>query len=238
MPSRGSSATSLRTARSSAVAPESIAIVIMSLVTGATDAITYTRLGNVFASVMTGNMVLLGVSVGRRESALAAHVGVSLAAYLVGTLIGARICGDQPSLRRWRRRAAAAFKVELLLFGALSIGWELSDAHPSAALQLGLLPMAVVAMAIQASIARSLPQQTPSTTYMTGTLTSAVAALVRGSHLREQQRRLAVLAGLVVGAGAATGLVVGVPRWAPLLVLILMTAALATVARPTFIHVR
>ncbi|HEX5292883.1 MAG TPA: DUF1275 family protein, partial [Streptosporangiaceae bacterium] len=40
-------------------------MVALTLVTGATDAVAFTRLGNVFTSVMTGNMVLLGVAVGR-----------------------------------------------------------------------------------------------------------------------------------------------------------------------------
>jgi uncharacterized membrane protein YoaK (UPF0700 family) len=206
-------------------------VVVLSVATGATDAISFTRLGNVFASVMTGNMVLLGVSAGRRDATLAAHAGISFAAYIAGSALGARLCGHQPSMPQWRNRARAALSVELALFVGVTIGWELSAAHPRETLQLGLLPIAVTAMAVQASLARSMPEQTPSTTYMTGTLTAAVSALMAGSPLRAQQRRIGAVLGLIAGAGLAAILVEEAPRTAPLLVLALLATALVAVIK-------
>jgi hypothetical protein len=39
--------------------------VVLTLATGATDVASFTRLGGVFASLMTGNLVLFGLAVGR-----------------------------------------------------------------------------------------------------------------------------------------------------------------------------
>jgi uncharacterized membrane protein YoaK (UPF0700 family) len=172
-------------------------------------------------------MVLLGVSAGRRDATLAAHAGVSFAAYIAGIALGARLCGHQPSMPQWRKRAQAALGVELALLVGVTIGWELSAAHPRGSFQLGLLPMAVLAMAVQACLARSMPEQTPSTTYLTGTLTAAISALMTGSPLRDQQRRISAVLGLIAGAGLAAILVEEAPRTAPFLVLAVLVAAFA-----------
>ena len=68
-------------------------VVVLTLVTGVTDAIGFTRLGGVFTSVMTGNMVLMGVAVGRADALLALHVGVAFCAYVIGGFAGAHIAG-------------------------------------------------------------------------------------------------------------------------------------------------
>lgn len=201
-------------------------VVLLSLATGATDALSFMRLGRVFASVMTGNMVLLGVSVGRQEATLAAHAGVSFAAYVVGSAVGARVCGRPSSLSRWRQRARVVLGFEFVLFVGVTLGWELASAHPSGGLQLGLLAIAVIAMAMQAALSRSMPEETPPTTYLTGTLTAAISALMQGSALRDQQRRIGALVALVVGALWAALLVEDVPRAAPVLVLVLLLASL------------
>jgi uncharacterized membrane protein YoaK (UPF0700 family) len=231
MPTKASDQTAQRRPRTSKITWASTVLVLLSLTTGATDAISYTRLGNVFASVMTGNMVLLGVSAGKREMNLAAHAGVSFAAYIAGAALGARLCGEQPSMRRWQQRARTALTIELVLFAGLTIGWELASAHPRGNVQLILLPMAVIAMAVQASLVRSMPQKAPSTTYMTGTLIAAIASLMMGSPLKQQERRIGAVVGLISGAGLATALVEEAPRAAPLLVIVLLLSALAVSTR-------
>src|SRR5262249_42978557 len=62
--------------------------IALTLVTGATDAVAFTRLGGTFTSVMTGNLVLLGVSVGRNQLIAFEHVGVAVVAFIAGTVAG------------------------------------------------------------------------------------------------------------------------------------------------------
>ena len=46
---------------------------------GATDVASFTRLGGVFTSVMTGNIVLWGLSAAERSVSLFSHTAVSIA---------------------------------------------------------------------------------------------------------------------------------------------------------------
>ena len=64
--------------------------VVLTLASGATDVATFIRLGSVFASVMTGNLVLLGLAIGR-SGALATHAVVAIAGYSVGVAAGTRL---------------------------------------------------------------------------------------------------------------------------------------------------
>ena len=66
-------------------------LVLLTLTTGAVDASCFLHLGNVFSSVITGNLILLGVAAATRSSSLAIHSGTALAGYSVGVLIGAPI---------------------------------------------------------------------------------------------------------------------------------------------------
>lgn len=47
------------------VAGRATVLVLLSAGAGATDALVFTELGKVFASILTGNLVLLGAAVGR-----------------------------------------------------------------------------------------------------------------------------------------------------------------------------
>src|SRR5271170_4590429 len=68
-------------------------LILLTFVTGATDATAFERLGNVFTSVMTGNMVLLGLAIGKGDFSPAIHVAWALLAYVSGAMLGGRIAG-------------------------------------------------------------------------------------------------------------------------------------------------
>ncbi|HEY5990219.1 MAG TPA: DUF1275 family protein, partial [Streptosporangiaceae bacterium] len=51
-------------------------VVLLTATTGAVDAASFLALGTVFSSVITGNLVLLGIAAGVGRSALAVHSGV------------------------------------------------------------------------------------------------------------------------------------------------------------------
>ncbi len=190
-------------------------VVALAVTTGGMDAIGFIALGGVFASVMTGNLVLAGVSIGRRNGSLAAHVGVALAGYMVGVVAGVVVAGRPDSGRdTWPRRVTAALAVELALIAGLTVGWELVDGHPAGGTQLALLALAALAMGIQSAAVRSLDPGL-SSTYLTGTLTGLVSAVAAGEGLSGQRRNMAVIAAVIVGAAAGGALVVEAPRAAP-----------------------
>ena len=63
-------------------------MVVLTLLTGVTDATTFLKLGNVFTSVMTGNMVLMGLSIGRADLDAFGHAALAVVSYIVGTIAG------------------------------------------------------------------------------------------------------------------------------------------------------
>ncbi|NED85937.1 DUF1275 domain-containing protein, partial [Streptomyces sp. SID11233] len=116
--------------------------------------------GQVFAGVMTGNLVLLGASAaGAGEEGVALRVVTALVSYGLGVAWGA-LAGE----RVWRR-LPVMLTVEVTLLAAAAALWGLglitSDAD-----RLGLLALMGLAMGIQARL-RATP-----TNYFTGTLTS------------------------------------------------------------------
>src|SRR3569833_3217547 len=68
-------------------------VVTLAVGSGATDAIGLLALGGAFTSVMTGNMVLLGVAASSADGALAASSGFALLAFCAGAALGARLAG-------------------------------------------------------------------------------------------------------------------------------------------------
>src|SRR5260370_11582811 len=58
--------------------------ITVTLGSGAMDVISFARMGAVFTSVMTGNIVLWGLAVARGSLSLAGHTVVSIAGYIVG----------------------------------------------------------------------------------------------------------------------------------------------------------
>jgi uncharacterized membrane protein YoaK (UPF0700 family) len=65
--------------------------VALTFASGAMDVASFTRLGNVFTSVMTGNIVLWGLAAARGSLTLASHTAVAIAGYVVGVAGGSRI---------------------------------------------------------------------------------------------------------------------------------------------------
>lgn len=70
-------------------------------VTGAVDATGSLRLGDVFTSVMTDNMVLLGLAAGTADVVLALHIGVAFAGYVSGVLLGSLSSPPSGALDGW-----------------------------------------------------------------------------------------------------------------------------------------
>jgi uncharacterized membrane protein YoaK (UPF0700 family) len=194
---------------------------------GATDVAAFTRLGGVFASVMTGNLVLLGLSVQRASGALLAHTAVAIGGYAAGVAVGARVCARTPRDKAlWPAVVNVTLAVEFAVAAAFTLGWELARGQPAGSAQLGLIAAAAIAMGLQSEAMRNVGT-TLSTTYLTGTLTGAVAALVTrrgGSALS-----LAILAAAAAGAGAGAALIAVAPVLLPVLPLTAVAGVLATV---------
>nr|WP_234389165.1 YoaK family protein [Streptomyces sp. CS149] len=184
------------------------ALFLLSAASGAADAFVFLCVGQVFAGVMTGNLVLLGASAaGAGEDGVALKVAVALGAYFCGVAAGALMAG------RRGYRVPVLLGVEVVLLGAAAVLWG-PGLVTSYGERLGLLALVAVAMGVQGRV-----RVTP-TNYFTGTLTS-LAGRVALRELRAGDgwvlgRLAAVVAGAAVAAlaerwwspGAALGAVV------------------------------
>jgi uncharacterized membrane protein YoaK (UPF0700 family) len=192
--------------------PQSLTLAVIALTfgSGATDVACFTRLGGVFASVMTGNIVLGGLAVARGSVSLASHTAVSLAGYIAGVIGATRIAYGLRSASRsksgeqggvWPGHVTWALRAELVLLAGFTVGWEVSGARPVGWAQFCLLATAAAAMGVQAGAARDMGLMEVTTTYLTGTLTGLVASLARPGHKTPHRvRRFGVLIGLAAGA--------------------------------------
>lgn len=210
----------------------------LTITAGSVDAISFMRLGKVFSSVMTGNLVLLGVAASSQDAGQAIHVAVAVGGYLVGTAVSARIVAGARGDRHrdagvWPSNVSVAVAVEAGVLVAVLAGWLATAGHPQHGSQLLLLSGTSVAMGVQSAAVRAV--ELPgliSTTYLTSTLTSVVAGLV--SRQDVPWRGAVMLVALFAGAGAGAGLAVVAAPLALVLPCVAVVAVLAVAVSPTF----
>lgn len=200
-------------------------VVTLAVVSGATDAIGLLALGGAFTSVMTGNMVLLGVSISSADGTLAASSGLAILAFCAGAALGARLAGNpQEGDPVWPRAVTVGLAVELLFVTAYAVGWWVTGGEPGSGVALGLLLCTALALGIQSSTVQRFGVSGMSTTYLTGTLTTVVIRLASGRGVREVWHSIEILVGLVAGAALGAGLLLLAPTLAPALQLVALGA--------------
>jgi uncharacterized membrane protein YoaK (UPF0700 family) len=185
----------------------------------------------VFASVMTGNLVLLGLSASTRDGRLALHAGLSLCGYVTGALVGTRICRSATAVN-WPRESSIVLGIELSVLVAVAVARLAVAGTVPGTLEALLLAAMSGAMGLQSAVGRAAPLLKRSTTYLTGALTEVIASVASGDGLRGEGQTLLVLGAAVLGAGAEAALVLFVPRIGPVLVAV----AVATVLLVTSAH--
>ena len=211
---------------------------------GATDVASFTRLGGVFTSVMTGNIVLSGLAVAQRSLSLASHTVVSIAGYIAGVAGGTWLAHGFKAVSQGKpddeeNRASVlpghvnwALFAELILLAGFTVGWEITGASPVGWAQFCLLAVLAAAMGVQAAAVREMGLTDVSTTFLTGTLTALVSSLVSpGQDTPHGLRRFGVLIGLAAGASLCGLLVATAAAGVPALPLaaLITTIVLASV---------
>jgi uncharacterized membrane protein YoaK (UPF0700 family) len=176
----------------------------LSLAGGSIDAGVYLGLGHVFPANMTGNTVLLAVSVVERSGAQAARSALALGGFCVGAAVGRLLLRGGS---RWPARARLTFAFEVAVLAGVLVAWDLVGARPRGPLIAAAgATMGSQSVAVNASGVRGV-----ATTYMTGTLTSAVsrlAAWLRGAEREASQAGLPAMSWLLYGVGALAGALV------------------------------
>jgi uncharacterized membrane protein YoaK (UPF0700 family) len=220
---------------------------------GAADVASFTRLGGVFTSVMTGNIVLWGLAAARGSLTLAGHTAVSIAGYIAGVAGGAWIAHGVKAAPAVKGTASASASVsvsaddqgalpssvlwvllaQLTLLAGFTVGWEVTGASPAGWAQYGLLATLAAAMGMQSSAVNNMGLTEVSTTYLTGTLTGLVSSLASpGQDTPHGLRRFGVLIGLVAGASLCGLLVATAAAGVPALPLAALVTTIVAATGP------
>ncbi|MEU2614095.1 YoaK family protein [Micromonospora sp. NPDC007271] len=207
-------------------------VVVLTFLTGSADAVGFLALGGAFSSVMTGNMVLLGLSAGSGHAELALTSGCAIVSFIIGVLAGARLAGSaRPDDPVWPRQVTRALVLELLVFVVFLVVWVVNLPHPSAQLDLALLMLSATALGIQSSAVQRFGVPGLSSTYLTGTLTSLIAGVAARSPWRKLRPRAHVLLALMTGAAVGALVAVHLPACSPVLLLVPLVFVIAVSAR-------
>ncbi|MEV8147573.1 YoaK family protein [Arthrobacter sp. NPDC080073] len=200
-----SSGTKTASAPQENASPEKFRLMLMmalTLVTGVVDAVGYLGLDHVFTGNMTGNVVILAMSLAGAANLPTLGPLVALGAFLLGAAVAGFTLQSSP--KGWNRRVTLLLTAGcILLTGTAAISLIVEDVGRQS---LGVIVAAVIAMHMgsQALIARHLGVRDMTTVVITSTMTSlAGESLVGKQRPRLLNRRLGAV--LAMFAGAASG---------------------------------
>ncbi len=200
---------------------------VLTVVSGLVDAVSYLGLGHVFTANMTGNVVLLGfAAAGAPGFSIPASLA-SLGSFLVGAACAGRITLHIASRRSW---LLAAMVIEGLLAGGAAVVASSTSTIGSGWPRYAVIVLMAFAMGVRNSTIRRLAVPDVTTTVLTMTLTGLAAdsTLAGGTNPKVGRRAAAVVAMLV---GAIVGAVLFLHQGAtiPLAVVAVMVLATALV---------
>jgi uncharacterized membrane protein YoaK (UPF0700 family) len=148
-------------------------VVALAAVTGCLDAVSLARITHTFVGFQTGNLVLVGLGVGRRDVASAAGPAVAVLAYLGGsvltpTLLRTGAPSERASVRRLLSLAASLLVVNVVV---VLVGAGVDGPAPTGATRYASIVVSALAMACQTPVVRRVAGVSVSSTFSTGMLT-------------------------------------------------------------------
>ena len=203
-------------------------LVLLTVVTGVVDAVSYVALGHVFVANMTGNVVFLGFALAGASGLSAPASLAALGAFLLGALAGGRIVVRHDEHRGRHLRTASAIGVPLVLLAAVLAAIVGQPVSGGARYAL-IVPLAL-AMGIQNATARRLAVPDLTTTVLTMTLTGIAAdSRLAGGPGGHTARRLISVVAMFTGALVGALLVINVDLALPLALatIVMATSAIA-----------
>jgi uncharacterized membrane protein YoaK (UPF0700 family) len=171
--------------------------ILLALTGGSLDAFVYLNHGHVFAAAMTGNGVLLGVSLLHHDPALAIRHATPIVAFLLGLIIAKLL---DHKLRHHAVTIGLLCEITVL-FAASFL--------PGSTPDLLFVPILAIAGAYQIASFRRVDTYAYNSTFMTGNLRAAIDGLFdalspskRISGLREFRDLFLIILAFLVGATA------------------------------------
>jgi uncharacterized membrane protein YoaK (UPF0700 family) len=186
--------------------PLPLLLLLLTVVTGVVDAVSFLKLGHVFVANMTGNVVFLGFAVADATDFSIPTSLVAIAAFLAGALAGGRLA-SRVGRHRGRHLAVATFIETVLVVAALVISMSPLDPNGEI-LRYALIVLLALTMGIQNATARRLGVPSLTTTVLTLTLIGLAAdSNFAGGRQSQTSRKLAAVAAMFLGAALGAILV-------------------------------
>jgi uncharacterized membrane protein YoaK (UPF0700 family) len=155
-------------------------LLLLACAAGAMDAISYLGLGRVFTANMTGNTVLLGLALVEADYQETLRASLAFVGFLGGGALGAWIVEKERAVGLWPRTVTVALALEWGLLLVFAVGWLFVGKETATFSARGpLIVLAALAMGVQSAAVRRLEVSGISTTYITGTVTTLTAWLMR-----------------------------------------------------------
>jgi uncharacterized membrane protein YoaK (UPF0700 family) len=228
--------------RHDAVVARNRLLLLLTLSSGAVDAICFLGLGKVFTAFMTGNFVFLGLRIAGAPGPHIVSVIVAMGAFAAGVCLATRIVSPASRSDVWPRRVTQALAVTVIAQAAFAALWLSVSGHASLTAACFLLGISALGMGFQTAAVFSLGIQGVFTTAATATFTVLSGDSAHWSNTQPERRRLAALL-IVLTLGAVAGglLMVHARDFAPLLplcasALVVVTAAVWFPARRHATH--
>jgi uncharacterized membrane protein YoaK (UPF0700 family) len=207
-------------------------LLVLTFLSGLLDAASYTGLGHVFVSNMTGNVVILGLALGDAPKFSLPAVIAAVAAFAIGAAASGwprrRFSGNRGLL------LAAVAAAECVLV-ALALGLALSrSGQPGWRYDLAFTLPIALAMGAQNATATRLAVSGLSTTVLTTTLSGLAANAFAGGDGAGLGRRAGAVLAMLLGAAAGASLL----RIGVVAVLTAALVALLVVAAVAYVRAR
>lgn len=155
-----------------------IMLILMASVAGSIDVMSYYKLGHVFTANMTGNTILLGLSVGQGKLTSSLHSLTALGGFFAGAIIGAFIV--QNTKKGWSHYITLSIAIETLIILMLVFIWFSGEEIINNYLLYTSISLSAIAMGIQSATIKHLNIPGVVTTFITGTITSIAMDAITG----------------------------------------------------------
>ncbi len=204
-------------------------LMLLTLISGLVDAVSYLGLGRVFTANMTGNVVVLGfAAAGAPGFSIPASL-TSLGAFLIGAL-----CAGMAARRiaRRGRLLLLAMATEAILSGSAATVAFLASTVASGPDRYVVIGVLAFAMGVRNATVRRMAVPDMTTTVLTMTLTGLAAdSKLAGGTGAGTARRASAVAAMLIGAIAGAALYLHLGAGLPLAVAAVAAAGAATAFR-------
>jgi uncharacterized membrane protein YoaK (UPF0700 family) len=149
-------------------------LLLLTLAAGWTDVLCYLAVGRVWATIMSGNILFVGLSIAQGNTGLLVRAGTALVLFFVSIMLGSLYLQTLParqSVESWRSTLDRYLLVEGLVLLAFALLWSLAgNPTQNPAMQVVFLGIAAFGMGLQGALFGAINILDVNSVALTGTV--------------------------------------------------------------------